>query len=166
LNYHSPNTTDETAALHTLPEPTYYLIKLNTHEQESLFGSFDSGCLHLTEAGHIAADEWLRCIGNYSTLSVDQWLLLPDRLEGLISIQEPNPSLYTEAGSKPRLLSSFVASYKAAVAKRINLFRNQPGSAIWQRSYQIRFIPDEAVLDRVRRLLQSQTGQQSVIRPM
>lgn len=149
-----------------LPESSYYLIKLNTYQHEPLFGSFDGTCIQLTDAGHIAADEWLRCISNYSALDVDQWLLLPDRLEGLVSICETKPNPYTERSSKPRLLSSFVASYKAAAAKRINLFRNQPGGAIWQRSYQERFIPDEAVLQRVRRLLQSQTAQQSIVRPV
>lgn len=150
---------DKAAALPILAEPDFYLIKLYAHNHEPLFGEIEDGCIKLNDMGQIAVDEWIRSASTYSTLSVDQWIMLPNRLEGIVSIHDPAAaSQYNPQGGKPRQLSSFVASYKAAAAKRINLFRNQLGGAIWQRSYQDRFIPDDAVLQRVRQMLQKQPG--------
>lgn len=138
-----------------LTEDCFYLIKLYTRNHESLFGALEDESVVLNGVGQIAADEWLRSAHTYPGLNVDEWLVLPNRLEGIVSVQESAlPSQHRGRGYKPRLLSFFIASYKAAAAKRINLLRNAPGSAIWQRSYQERFIPDEAILERVRQMMQ------------
>ena len=159
MKHYSPKTMDKVAALSVLAEPDFYLIKLYAHNHEPLFGEIEDGNIKLNDLGQIAADEWIRSASTYSTLKIDQWIMLPNRLEGIVSIHEPSvASRYSTQGGKPRQLSSFVASYKAAAAKRINLFRNLPGGAIWQRSYQDRFIPDEAVLQRVRQMLQKHPG--------
>jgi putative transposase len=148
------------SAVSLLVEADYYLIKLYVYNDEPLFGNIEDGYPQLNDVGQIAADEWLRSAGTYSSLNIDTWVLLPNRLEGLVSIRESCFSgSYGGQGGKPRLLSSFIASYKAAAAKRINLLRNQPGSVVWQRSYQERFIPDDGVLRRVRQMLQQQPGQ-------
>jgi hypothetical protein len=150
---------DKVAALPMLAEPDFYLIKLYAHNHEPLFGEIEDDCIKLNDMGRIAVDEWLRSASTYSTLSVDQWVMLPNRLEGIVSIHHPAVTeQYGIQGGKPRQLSSFVASYKAAAAKRINLFRNRPGGTIWQRSYQDRHIPDQAVLQRVRQMLQKHPG--------
>ena len=57
---------------------------------------------------------------------------------------------------KPRALSSFVAGFKAAAAKRINLVRGIPGAPVWQRGYQEQQINDRKTLERIRLLLTSQ----------
>lgn len=145
------------SSVSVLKEAAYYLIKLYTHDNESLFGKVSDGHIELNGMGQIAADEWVRSSHAYRGIELDQWLILPDHLEGIVCIREPLSSRgYAGQSNKPRLLSSFVASYKAAAAKRINLLRNAPGSSVWQRSYQERLIPDEAVLSRVRHLILKQ----------
>ena len=119
-----------------------------------MFGGVADGQLELNEVGQIAADEWQRSTHACQDVELDKWLILPDHLVGIVSIQATGHSkAYTTQPRKPRLLSSFVASYKTAAAKRINLLRNAPGSSVWQRSYQERLIPDRAVLGHVRQLL-------------
>lgn len=144
------------SAVPVLAEAGFYLIKLYTHNHDSLFGDVHNGCLELNGIGQIAADEWLRSAQAYPTLGLDEWIILPNRIEGIVSIREASePRRYGESAKlKPRLLSSFIASYKAAAAKRINLLTNAPGSTIWQRNYQERFIPDDLSLQRVRQMLQ------------
>lgn len=138
-----------------LTETTYYLVKLYTHNQEDLFGSLtEADGFQLSGVGQIAADEWQRSAQAYTALNLDKWLVLPNRLEGIVSLRESvRAHHYGSLGSKPRLLSSFVASYKAAAAKRINLLRNTPGRPLWQRGYQDRFIPDATILQRVQQTL-------------
>lgn len=132
----------------------FYLIKICTCNNEALFGTFDNNHIELNSLGQIAADEWIRSSHPYRGLELDQWLIRPSHLEGIVSIREPLSSRGSiMTNQKPRLLSSFVASYKAAAAKRINLLRNAPGGLVWQRNYHERLIPDETVLQRIRQFL-------------
>ncbi|MEM6837459.1 MAG: hypothetical protein AAF609_11435 [Cyanobacteria bacterium P01_C01_bin.120] len=144
------------SSMASLTETTFYLIKLYTYNQEAVFGCLnEEQNFELNGIGQIAADEWQRSARAYASLKLDKWLLLPNRLEGIVSLGDAfSPNGYGAYSSKPRLLSSFVASYKAAAAKRINLLRNTPGCPLWQRGYQERFIPDSTVLKRVQQTLQ------------
>ncbi|MGF1460346.1 MAG: hypothetical protein ACFBSG_15135 [Leptolyngbyaceae cyanobacterium] len=148
------------SSIPTLTETAFYFVKLYTYEREAVFGSIahESG-LVLNGMGQVAADEWQRSSKAYPTLMLDKWLLLPDRLEGIISLREPvGTNRYGSLSNKPRILSSFVASYKAAAAKRINLLRNSPGSPLWQKGYQERFIPDVTILKRLQQTLEQQVN--------
>ncbi|MEB3267527.1 MAG: hypothetical protein VKJ09_03215 [Leptolyngbya sp.] len=133
----------------------YYLIKLATHENQPLFGAVVDGRVELNGLGQVAADEWLRAAQTNRGIALDHWEMTENQLQGIVIIREPvvNSPYAHSFSTKPRLLSSFIAGYKAAVAKRINLIRNHPGSPVWQRSYQERLLPDPVVLQRVRQML-------------
>lgn len=83
-------------------------------------------------------------------ITLGQWVIVPDALHALILVQEDRPD-FDITSRKPRLLNAFVAGFKAATAKRINLIRNQPGSPVWQRSYQEQRVEDEFMLARLRK---------------
>jgi REP element-mobilizing transposase RayT len=140
----------------TTIETTYYLVKLYTHNHEDLFGDVtEDRHFELNGLGQIAADEWQRSAQAYTHLTLDKWAIWPNRVEGIVTLREAdNTSSYSNPGDKPRLLNSFVASYKAAAAKRINLLRNTPGNPLWQRGYQERLIADNLILQRVQQALE------------
>jgi putative transposase len=50
---------------------------------------------------------------------------------------------------KARSLSSFVAGFKSATTKRINIVRNTPGAPVWQRNYYEHVIRDSRDLNRI-----------------
>jgi len=139
-----------------ITETTFYLVKLYTYNHEDIFGTLsEEQGFELNGVGQIAADEWQRSAQSYTSLNLDKWLIFPNRLEGIVSLRESvSPNHYGSYGNKPRLLSSFIASYKAVAAKRINLLRNTPGNPLWQRGYQERFIPDPTILKRVQQTLE------------
>lgn len=141
-----------------LPKAIFYLVKLYTRDREILFSESIDGYLELSNLGQIAADEWLRSSLAYRCITLDKWLVRPDHLISIISLQKTaNVDDYMTQSGKPRLLSAFVASYKAAAAKRINLLRNVPGGLVWQRSYQEKLISDNTALQKMRqRLIQSE----------
>ncbi len=97
----------------------------------------------------IVADELLIAASGRG-ITLDQWLIVPDALHALIFVQEDRPDFDITSG-KPRLLNAFVAGFKAATAKRINLVRNQLGSPVWQRSYQEQQVEDDFMLARLRK---------------
>ncbi|HEY9734928.1 MAG TPA: hypothetical protein V6D06_01555 [Trichocoleus sp.] len=132
-----------------------YVIKLQTHRNESLFGEVIDGRMALNAIGHIVSEEWLNAARSHRDVQLDQWVVMPTYIRGIVLL----PALKKEAGhtsvisstsAKPRLLTAFVAGFKAAAAKRINLQRNQPGLSVWQRSYSETLIPDETTLKRIR----------------
>lgn len=137
---------------------TSYHLKIYTFENRDLFGTMIDGLFELSSLGQVVADEWVRSTHAHVGIALDAWLVLPDHLQAIVSIQDfPTASSYGIKNRKPRLLSSFIAGYKAAAAKRINLLRNAPGSPVWQRSYQERLIRDKISLERIRQLLLKQT---------
>ncbi|WP_008308435.1 hypothetical protein [Leptolyngbya sp. PCC 6406] len=156
LNHHRADLAKSCPSVVPIPiEAACYLIKLTTHNQEPLFGHLVDGCFQLNALGQVAADEWLRSPQGKRGIELDCWDISSDQLQGIVIIREPigNKGYGSPVSNKPRLLSSFVAGYKAAAAKRINLIRNHPGSSVWQRSYQERLLPDQTVLQRVRQML-------------
>lgn len=140
-----------------------YLIGLSTFQQQPLLGSYQQGILHLNACGLIVADEWVRSASGRKGIALDAWLITPNSLRGIVFLQGANPigvgvsePLVSE---KPWLLSSFIAGFKAAAAKRINLRRNQLGQSVWQRNYDERLISDKTQLANLRDQLQGTTGQ-------
>ncbi|MGB3299831.1 MAG: hypothetical protein WBA76_16310 [Phormidesmis sp.] len=132
---------------------TLYYVQITTHNGSRLFSlpvnlpEFDSLQSNLSSAAllaQIAADELLLA-ATHRGITVKQWAVLPDSIHAFVLLQTHGQHLYEGAG-KPRLLTAFIAGFKAATAKRINLLRNQPGAPVWQRSYQALLVEEDRVL--------------------
>ena len=135
-----------------------YLITLHTHQKACLFGAIVDGVMQLNEIGEIAAEEWGSSSQKRPEIELDEWTVLPNHILAIVKIKVKTNlagptsiiKLKYQQQGKPRSLSSFVAGFKAAAAKRINLVRNQPGLPVWERSYQERLIQDDMTLARLR----------------
>ena len=142
--------------------PKAYLIGLSTHQQQPLLGDYEQGTLRLNACGLIVADEWVRSANNRKGIEVDLWTITPTHLQSIVFIQGSSGAEQelagTRPGHKPWLLSSFIAGFKAAAAKRINLSRNQPGQSIWQPSYDELLITDPSRLTYLRDQLRGAAG--------
>ena len=136
-------------------QTTLYYVRLKTHDSAQLFEPKENVALPAadrhTSLAKIVADELLQTSTHHRGITLDQWVLEPNSLHALISVEEDRPN--PDAKSKPRSLTSFVAALKAATAKRINLMRNQPGCSVWQRSYNEQRVEDEMMLARLRKKL-------------
>ena len=136
-------------------EAALYYVQLKTHSGSSLFDLPDTyySKSEQTQASapslaQVAVDELL-LVAAHRGITVDCWIVLPDALHVLVALQTHRHD-YSAGAGKPRSLTSFVAGFKAATAKRINLLRNQPGSPVWQRSYKEQLITDEVALNRLK----------------
>jgi len=89
----------------------------------------------LTPWGKVVAEEWQQGARGRAAVSLDDWHIRPDGIVGVVWLP-PGEIALGMGERKPRLLSTFVASFKAAAAKRINLQRSQPGLPVWETSYQ------------------------------
>lgn len=140
--------------------PKPYLIRLSTFQQQPLLGDYQQGQLCLNDCGLIVADEWVRSAANRKGIDLDVWTITPTSLQSIVFLQVLAPVgaglTGNSASQKPWLLSSFIASFKAAAAKRINLRLNQLGQSVWQRNYDEHLIGNNDHLAELRDKLQRQ----------
>jgi putative transposase len=122
-----------------------YFVTINVFGRDPLFGSIRGQDVVHNEYGVIAEEEWLRCKHLRSEVDLGAFVIMPDHLHGIVTLAPPavtsGPSI---EGSKsrgralyrrPRSLGALVAGFKSSTTKRINLLRNSPGAAVWQRNY-------------------------------
>ena len=138
---------------------TIYHIHVRTHNDTILFGQVSGQTTRLNEAGQIAADELKQAALTSRNIDLDKWIIIPDGIRALVML-EAGEMFNTKAGYgktrsqlKPRALSSFIASFKAAAATRINLVRGQPGAPVWKKGYSDQRVDDELTLARIRHVL-------------
>ncbi|HIK16259.1 MAG TPA: transposase [Leptolyngbyaceae cyanobacterium M33_DOE_097] len=154
-----------------------YFITLCTYQQQCLFGEIVDGEVRLSDDGQVVSDEWMRSRNIRQEIDFDAWIIMPNHLHGIVIIQPSNLSIElsdrttNNVGAngrsplqetnqdriippmKPRSLSSFVAGFKSATTKRINLRRNAPGTPVWQRNYYEHIIRDEGTLQAIRQYI-------------
>lgn len=136
---------------------TAYWIRLFAYEHQDFFGDRSTTSVYLNETGHILATEWLRLAQHRQGIRLEDWTVMPNSVQGIlllpVDMKHFQDYFTLTTMPPPRLLSAFVASFKAATATRINLARNQPGAMVWQRGYQQKWIKDEQALERARQRL-------------
>lgn len=128
----------------SLTKAVLYYIRLDTHNSRALF---EDKATATPSFSQIVVDELLAA-ATRKDIKINQWAIAPDAIHALVSLSEHQPEPDCRL-SKPRKLTSFVASVKAATAKRINLVRNQPGCPVWKRSYQDHRVEDERTFSRL-----------------
>jgi REP element-mobilizing transposase RayT len=146
---------------HNYSQPGYYFLTICTYQRQSWFGEIKNDRMYLNQIGKIVAEEWLNTPKIRSNFLLDEWVILPNHLHGIVIINEHileigkgnrdilgarDAPLRQEANS----ISSFVAGFKSAVTKRINLLRDNRDIPIWQRNYYESIIRDEQSLIAIR----------------
>ena len=141
---------------HPSVQSALYYVRVKTHSNHTLFATrenetADKDTLSAALA-QIVADELQQIIHSRQGVSLTDWILEPDSLHVIVSLQNDRIHADSKTG-KPRDLTAFIAALKAATAKRINLMRNEPGSSVWQRSYQEQRVEDDHMLFRLQKKL-------------
>jgi REP element-mobilizing transposase RayT len=125
-----------------------YFVTICTHRRECIFGRIPSnGNVTLNRYGRIAFEEWRFSAEMREEMDLDAFVVMPNHVHGIVVIEHDicgnsvvgaqglaplqkshiqKPSLYRP----PRSLGSFIAGYKMAVTKRINVLRKTPGAPV------------------------------------
>jgi putative transposase len=145
--------------------PWWYYITICTHERECIFGRIVGDAMQLNGAGVIVNEEWLKTPSIRSEVELDEFVVMPNHLHGIIIINNPvgthgRASLHetnsngVEVGGplqrKPRSLGAFVAGFKSAATKRINALRGTPRAPVWQGRFHDHIIRNDVDLHRIR----------------
>ena len=137
-----------------------YFLTICTYQHSPLFGTIRNGQMVLNELGTIVRDSWLSTAEKRSNLSLDQFVVMPNHLHGIILISETTHVDRPLAASQPRpvtpgklstdSLGTIVGQFKGVVTKRAKTRSNLPASRIWQRNFYERIIRDEDSLNKIR----------------
>jgi REP element-mobilizing transposase RayT len=92
-----------------------YFVTICVQHHECLFGKIADGEMVLNELGKIAHDEWLRTSKLRQNVELDEFVIMPNHVHGIICIMEYHGI------SNVGALSSIIRSYKSAVSKNIHL---------------------------------------------
>jgi len=142
-------------------QPGYYFLTICTYQRQSWFGEIKNDRMYLNQIGKIVAEEWINTRKIRPNFQLDEWVIMPNHLHGIVIIDENildlgerNRNILGARNAplrqEPNSISSFVAGFKSGVTKRINLLRNNRDIPIWQRNYYESIIRDEQSLVAIR----------------
>lgn len=155
-----------------------YFLTLCAHNRQCLFGDIVDGTMRLNELGKIVEDQWLQTAFLRREITLDAWVVMPNHFHGLLTMEgvavgaqglrphHTGPPTWAHSCAPqhstsdnrlrqrvPKSLGALIAGFKSAATKEINLWRQTPGAAVWQRNYWEHVVRNETDLHEIRRYI-------------
>ena len=140
-----------------------YFVTLCTHEKSSIFGKVDDHQVLLSDLGRIASDEWLKMAQVRERVELDQFVVMPNHIHGLIIIEDNHncSAMPADPASRKRRsktlqsgsLGAIIGQFKTAVTRRAKLNQIYSGQRIWQRNYHEHIVRNENSLNEIRQYI-------------
>lgn len=132
--------------------PGAYFVTVCTFRKNCLFGRVVDGRVMLSKAGRIAEEEWLRTAESRAYVRLDSYVIMPNHIHGVITIEE-HIGLASHSGSRRWSLPSIVGGFKSATSRRVALLYKHKRGVVWQRSFYERVVRDDDELNSIRRYI-------------
>jgi REP element-mobilizing transposase RayT len=128
-----------------------------------LLGDVIDGSMVATDLGRIVATEWRRTAQIRPNLAVDEFVVMPNHLHGLL-LMEPfrrgvSHTPCEKIHSPAQTLGGIVRGFKASTTRLINELQGTPGIRLWQRNYYEHIIRNENELARIREYIANNPAQ-------
>lgn len=153
---------------HDYRQPGAYFVTICSFKRMCLFGDIDRERFLPNEFGNVVIACWEAIPKHHPDVDLDAYVLMPNHLHGIVSIEapepteQPGPRTKTDAsekdfpkGATPGALGAIVGSFKAAVTREIGKQMGMAGTTVWQRGYYDHIIRGERALDRIRNYIQA-----------
>jgi REP element-mobilizing transposase RayT len=153
--------------------PGAYFVTLLCYGRQCLFGEIRENSIDLSQIGILVSRFWLRIPNHFELASLDEFILMPNHIHGIIWIHEAdgkgkafakfnldldeptsaNALPLRQVGSKSGSLSSIIQNFKSVSTRIVNKQFFKPGNKIWQRNYFERIIRNERELNAIRQYI-------------
>ena len=160
--------------------PGAYFVTMVTYQREDLFGEIVNCETRLNWTGKLVKREWERLPHRFPHIQLDEFIVMPNHIHGLILIIDPGrgtaannedkdikithrapaanhapanrlPANQEQFGKPvPGSIPTIIRSFKSAVSLRVNRSRFSLSAPVWQRNYFERVVRDQSELDRIR----------------
>lgn len=140
-----------------------YFITLCVQHRRSLFGDVIDGSMVLKNLGEIVATEWRRTSEIRPNIVVDEFVVMPNHLHGLIVMEPLRRGVSHTPGGKFRspaqTVGAIVRGFKGSTTRLINELQGTPGVMLWQRNYYEHIVRDDRELQRIREYIANNPAQ-------
>jgi len=135
--------------------PHWYSVTICTHNHRESFGEIVEGKIVLNEYGEIADKYWREIPNHFSDIRLDEYIIMPNHIHGIIIIEDPSEVWNGHAHSilrQPQKLPIVIGSFKSVISKTINKIQND-FKFQWLKSYYDHIIRNENSLYDIRRYI-------------
>ena len=122
-----------------------YFVTICTFQRQHLLGAVNNGEMQLNVTGQIVSAIWQRIPQHFPNVELDQFILMPDHLNGIIVI--------SEQAEQSISLATIIQNFKSISTRKINKITQSSGVSIWQRNYHERIVRSDRELDRLRQYM-------------
>ena len=144
----------------------YYYVTICTKNKNNYFGEVVDGKMKLAGIGDIAENFWLKIPDTYNNVILDEWIIMPNHIHGIIVIQnimnnrgdsnckDRNAPRHVPTGLQPlckNSLSSIINHYKGNVKRWCN--KNGYEYFLWQSRFYDHIIRNEKSLFNIRKYI-------------
>jgi putative transposase len=136
-----------------------YFVTICTYKKECTLGEVARDVVMLTAVGHAVREAWLGLAGRFSTLALDEFIVMPNHVHGVLGFVGAGftpPGVGTEVVAaakqdrKPSL-SDVICAFKALSVRAARL-KGHVGM-LWQRGYYEHIVRDGEDLGNVQRYI-------------
>ncbi len=146
-----------------------YFVTICTAGRVCRFGEIVDDEMHANDQGTIAMACWQAIPEHCCSVSLGEFVIMPNHVHGIIVIDTPDtgtrpvvgaqhaaplhaplPQAFTAPHVTPGSLGAIVRAYKSAVTRQINALNRTPGAPIWQRNTYEHIIRNERALNAIR----------------
>ena len=125
-----------------------------------MFGDTVDGKTILNDVGDVVADSWEWLATRHGYVELDEWVIMPNHLHGVIVITDVfEGGSRTAPTEKRKPIGRLVGAFKTVSTKRINHLRNTPGIKICRRNYYEHIIRNDDELNHIREYIANNPAQ-------
>ena len=157
-----------------------YFVTICTQDRDNLFGRVANGKMELNQYGKIVNQCWFDLPNHYDNIRLDEFVIMPNHVHGIIIIDNrinyvdvetglkpvstviptetviPNDTIFKNKTIKPMKhhgLFEFVRAFKTFSGRRINELRQSQGKTVWQPRFHDHIIRDNDEYYRIRQYI-------------
>ena len=127
----------------------FYFVTICTHGRQCTLGEIVDHQMLLAPLGELVSEEWWKAGLIRPDIAVDESIVMPNHLHGLVRIDRENAAKGDRQGARDAplhgrgtSLGSLIAGFKAAVTRRAHRELDLT-HAVWQRNYYERVVRNE-----------------------
>jgi REP element-mobilizing transposase RayT len=128
-----------------------YAVTVCVHGRICCLGEVVEDDIAVTGYGEIVASEWQRIPEVHPHVTLDEWIIMPDHLHGILIFQSPGPAPEESPPLPAGSLGIMVGQFKMRSTKRIRTLRNAGFN--WQERFYDQILCDPNAVEKYRRYI-------------
>lgn len=140
----------------------WYFVTICAKDRGNIFGTIEQNIVRISKVGQTILSVWQHIPDHFKTVSLDEYLVMPDHIHGIIVINRPFVGAGFPGPGKCTL-GQIIGYFKYKSTKLINSMniskfpggKTPPLQQIWQRSFYDRIIRNNTELYEVRKYIRN-----------